>query len=148
MALALVGAVVPVAASAQASSGDAVYRLTQIGKAGVPVVVDIDDEGMCREELVSAVLSLHENGTWDLTSRSRKICNGDHVEDVDQDFDRGLFTIDGSTVTFYDEDGRPPRNKSLDRDLDIEIDDLGVGTLSRGALSVRLEEGVIAIFRM
>jgi hypothetical protein len=124
-----------------------VYRLTEIDAGPLPVVVDIDDEGRCREELVAAVLTLRANGRWSLASRDRKVCFGDFVQDFDEDFDEGSFVVDGSTVIFFDDEGKLPRDRTMDLDMDIDIDDLGVGTLSPNALSVRLEEGVVAIFR-
>ena len=149
IAFAVVGALLPATVRAQdIGPGVGVYRLTAIDEHRMPVVVDIDDEARCREELFSAVLTLRANGTWNLVSRERKVCDGDLVKDVDEEFDGGTFTVDGSTVTFFDEDGQMPRDRSLDLDRDeIELDDLGVGTLSRDALSVRLEVGVVAIFR-
>jgi hypothetical protein len=125
-----------------------VYRLTELDGVPVPAVVDIDDEGRCRQELYSAALTLRRNGTWGLVSRNRDVCYGDLVRDFDDDFDEGTYVLTGSTILFFDEDGRIPADRDLDvyRD-DVEIDDLEVGTLSPNALSVRLDDGVIATFR-
>jgi hypothetical protein len=141
---AAVAGLLPGAVEAQTVEGT--YRLTEIDSAPLPTVVDVDDEGRCREELVSATLTLHTGGRWNLVSRDRKVCYGDLVEDVDEEFDEGHFLVDGSTITFLDEQGHLPR-VDYDLDRDIEIDDLGTGTLGRNGLSVRLEDGPVAIFR-
>jgi hypothetical protein len=125
-----------------------VYRLTELDEVPLPAVVDIDDEGRCRQELWSAALTLRGNGTWTLVSRDRDVCYGDLVRDYDDDIDEGTYVVTGSTVLFFDEDGRIPADRKLDvyRD-DVEIEDLEVGTLSPNAVSVRLDDGVVAVFR-
>jgi hypothetical protein len=150
MSIALIGALLPADGSAQyLGSGAEVYRLTEIGGVPLPVVHDLEDEGRCREELFSATLTLYDNGSWSLVSRDREVCSGDFVKDVDQDLDEGLFTVEGSTIRFLDRSGRPPHERVLDiiPGDDTGIEDLDVGTLAPGALTVRLENGVVAVFR-
>jgi hypothetical protein len=145
-AFALVAALVPAAVGAQTAG---VYRLTELDGMPVPIVTDIDDEGRCREEVSSAALTLNNNGTWSLVTRDRKVCSGDFTEDLDQDLDQGIYRMDGSTIMFFDEEGGSTRDRVRDviDDDDDRIDELEVGTLSPGALSVRLEDGSVAIFR-
>ena len=149
IALAVMGALAPAEdMRAQDVTSTGTYRLTELDQTPLPAVIDIEDEGRCREELWSAALTLRRNGTWSLVSRDREVCFGDLVRDFDEDLDEGTYVVTGSTILFFDEDGRIPADRDHDvyRD-DVEIEDLEVGTLSHNALSVRLDDGVVAIFR-
>ena len=148
-AFALMAALVPAAVGAQGIGDNAgVYRLTDIDSDPLPVVTDIDDEGRCREELSLATLTLRNNGTWALISRERRLCDGDFVEELEQDLEEGIFVLDGSMIMFLDEDGRAPDDQIIELDEDdAGIEDLEVGTVAPGALSVRLENGSVAVFR-
>jgi hypothetical protein len=145
--LAAAGGLVPAQAFAQIpTAAVGVYQLTEVDAAPLPALVDV--EGDCREELVSASLTLHANGQWTLASIDRETCDGQM--DENRETEDGWFTVEGSTITFLDEDGDLPRDRTptpghVRGKLDIEH--LGTGTLAGDVLTIRLEEGAIAVFR-
>jgi hypothetical protein len=69
--------------------------------------------------------------------------------DLDDDTEMGRYTVNGSTVTFLEKDGDPPRERTggiLHRE-NMDIEDLATATVSENALNVRLEDGVVAVFK-
>jgi hypothetical protein len=114
------------------------YRLATINDRPLPVVVEEEDG--CRDEVVSGTLTLKPDGTWTLVHTERDVC-GDKVES-DEENEDGKYTLQGTMVTFNDDAG-----DRRDDDGDIDIDDLRTGTLSADAIAIRLQDGVVAVFR-
>jgi hypothetical protein len=146
IALAVSGAFGPANVAAQSPSAIAgTYRLTEIEGRRLPALVEGADT--CREELISAWLVLHENGRWILTSMERDTCAGQG--DLDDDKEMGRYTVSGSTVTFLEEDGDPPSDRTggLVHDEKMDIEDLATATVSANVLTVRLHDGAVAVFK-
>lgn len=147
VALAVAGGLVPMDANAQTAPALAgVYRLVEIDAGPLPAF--IEQEGNCREELISASLVLLAEGEWSLVSTDRESC-GERVEE-EEETEEGTFTLQGSTITFLDEDGDLPRDRTPAPGQprgDLDIEELATGTLAGDLLTVRLEDGVVAVFR-
>jgi hypothetical protein len=128
------------------------YTLSQVDGRTLPVVVETD--GTCRDELVSATLTLAE-GTWTLETVERELCEGQAAKE-DREAERGRYTLAGATVTFADDsddandsDDSDDADRSDDADdrADVDVDELATGTVDGGALTVRLQGGQTLAFR-
>lgn len=123
-------------ASAQAPAGT--YVLAEVQGQALPVLTE--EENGCREEVLAATLTLEADGDWEMEYTERETC-GAEVEEDEEDAE-GDFTVDGTTVRFSDDD------ESRDPTDEIDLDELGVGTLSEAGLSVRLQDGrTVLVFR-
>jgi hypothetical protein len=120
------------------------YRLTKLD--GGPLPALIEEAGGCREELISAWLVLHENGRWILTSMERDNCAQGNLDD---DKEMGRYMVSGSTVTFLEEDGDPQSDPTagVRAHEKLDIEHLTTATVSKDALTVRLDDGAVAVFR-
>ena len=123
-------------AVAQDAAQAETYRLVDVSGGALPVLVEQD--GDCRDELLSGTLTLADDGTWVLVTQEREVC-GDRVEE-DEEREEGRYTMDGQTVRFLDEDGEAEEHEEEDAG-EIEVDDLSVGTRSADGLAVRLADG-------
>jgi hypothetical protein len=112
-----------------------------VGVAGQPLPVLLEEDGDCREELLSATLTLETDGRWVLATNEREAC-GDDIES-DEDQEDGTYAVEGQTLRFLDDDGDAPDADDADDDDDqeIDVDDLTTGTRSGGDLVVRLADG-------
>lgn len=128
-------AAVGVSATAQGSGQADTYRLVEVNGNALPVV--IEEGRRCREELIAGTLELAPDGKWTLETSEREVC-GDRV-DLDNDRERGTYTVAGQTVTFLDRDGRP-EDYDDDPTPDLDVEDLVVGTMSADGLAVRLDD--------
>ena len=139
MVLALVAAL-----SAAAPAGaQQTYQLAAVNGEALPALIEEESDG-CVDELLSATLVLTQGGEWTLVSTTRETC-GNEV-DVDEDEDDGTYAAEGSALTFFDDDGSPPRH---DADPEIEIDDLHTGTRNGNELTVQLADSeTVLTFRM
>ena len=115
------------------------YRLVTFAGRALPTVVEEEDG--CREEVLSATLTLEAGGRWVLATRERETC-GAEVEE-DEDSESGTFTASGAALRFAeaDDDDRPS-------DDDVDLDELGGGTLAGDELTVRLtDDRTVLVFR-
>ena len=114
--------------SAQAFAGS--YALYQVNGQPLPVVTD--EENGCREEVLAATLIIEANGDWRMDYTERETC-GTEVEEDEED-ESGRYITEGNTIIFSDDD------ESDSPADEIDIDELGIGTLSGDVLSVTLED--------
>ena len=125
-------------AGAQERAQAGAYRLVSFAGRALPTVVEEEDG--CREEVLSATLTLEAGGRWVLASRERETC-GTVVEEED-DSESGTYSANGTALRFTeaDDDDTP--------DDDVDLDELGSGTLAGGELTVRLtDERTVLVFR-
>jgi hypothetical protein len=114
-----------------------VFQLVTV--AGQPLPVLLEEDGDCREELLSATLTLETDGRWVLATNEREVCGNDTETDEDQD--DGTYAVEGQSLRFLNDDGDAPDADDDDDDEDIEVDELATGTRSGGDLVVRLADG-------
>lgn len=138
-ALAAAGMGVTATAFAQGRTAAAeVYRLTEVNGGALPVVVEQDER--CREELLGGTLTLETDGRWRLMTQEREVCGAD-VE-AEEESEDGIFTREGQTIRFLEEDGEPNDDEG---DEGIDAENLSVGTVAGGALTVRLADGATTL---
>jgi len=111
------------------------FRLISVAGKSLPVVVE--QEGECREELQSAMLTLDTNGKWSLVVTEKEICGTN--QDNEEEREHGTYKANGTTVQFFDENGKPTVPDADDGELDVA--DLREGTRSSDGLTVRLADG-------
>lgn len=123
------------------------YTLAQVDGRALPVVVET--EGACRDELLSATLTLAD-GAWTLQAVERELCEGRDPRE-DRETEQGRYTLSGAAVTFTDDDARDADNADDADDVGertaVDVDDLATGTLDGGTLTVRLQGGQTLSFR-
>ena len=116
------------------------WRLAEVGGKALPVVTE--EGGGCREEVTAATLTLAADGRWTLAVTEREVCGQRAGEE--QEEERGTYTVQGAAVTFARDDASA---RDDDPPAELEIDEPVSATLEGGALSVRLENGAVAVFR-
>lgn len=141
IALAAVVAGFPLAGAqldGQTAAQDRIYRLVSVD--GQPLPVTVEEEDGCREEVAEATLTLRESGEWRLEVAEREVC-GDAVDEEETDDEAGRYTTEGDTVRFLDDDADDEADASEeeadeadeadeeDDEGELDLDDLGVGTL-------------------
>src|SRR5687768_17477442 len=89
------------------------YRLATFAGRALPTL--IEEEDGCREEVLSATLTLEAGGRWVLVSRERETC-GTAVEE-DEDSETGSYSVTGGTLRFNEVDG-----DGDDGDDDVDLD--------------------------
>ena len=114
-------------AAAQSVAGT--WDLVQVGGKALPAVMEV--EGDCREEIVSAVLTLNVNNTWKLERAERDVC-GDKV-DEEKETDEGRYRVTGSTIELLDKDGKTQTDEAGD-----DLDDFTAGTVANNTITVKL----------
>ncbi|WP_420126520.1 hypothetical protein [Longimicrobium sp.] len=119
------------------------YTLAQVDGRALPLVVETD--GACRDELLSATLTLAE-GVWTLDTVERELCEGQAAKE-DRESERGRYTLAGAAVTFTPDDTDRPDADDAPGAVDIDVDELATGTVEGGALTVRLHGGQTLAFR-
>ncbi len=105
------------------------WELAEIDGNALPAVIDQD--GDCREEIVSATLTVAPDSSWRLESVERDICGNDTKEEKEQD--SGRYRPDGNNVEFLDSAGKSQKDESGD-----DVDDLSSGTVDGDTLTVQL----------
>jgi len=130
---------------AQGVSGQESYQLVQV--AGNALPTQIEQEGDCREEVLSGTLTLDTDGGWELVTRERETC-GDQVEE-EEESETGAYRAEGDVIRFMDDDEDDDRNEAADDDDgELDLDDLATGTRSGDGLTVTLEDGqTVLVFR-
>ena len=128
----------PADAGAPTAATAAITRYTLVEVAGNRLPAETEKEWRCREEVTAGTLSLRDDGRWLLETATRETC-GDRTKE-DRDTDDGTYRAEGSTLHFFDDDGRQSdAGWGLDRDIDL--DDLRTGTLAGdGTLTIRLAD--------
>ena len=116
------------------STTDEMYQLVQVDGSDLPAV--FEEDGQCREEIVSGTLTLAADGTWSLDILERDVC-GDRI-DEGREREDGRYTVAGDEITFLDEDGDP---EDTDENKRPDIDDLISGTRDGDTLTVLLDDG-------
>jgi len=121
------------------------WRLAEVGGRALPLATE--EAGGCREELLSATLTLEAGGRWTLVSSERETCGGRAREERDEE--RGSYTVSGGAVAFAEEadDRDDTPDARDDADDGPDLDDPRSATLAGGALRVVLEDGATAVFR-
>jgi len=105
------------------------YTLVEIDGRPLPVVTD--RKGDCQEEVLSATLILGTDGEWELNYTERETCGADVDEDL-EDAD-GHYRAEGEMIHFSDDtDPYEPD--------DLDIDELGMGTVTADGMTVRLQD--------
>jgi hypothetical protein len=117
------------AGNARAQSVTGTWDLRQVADKALPAVIEV--EGDCREEIVSATLTLNADNTWRLERTERDVC-GSKVED-EKESDSGQYRVGGTTIEFMDDDGKSQQEESGD-----DLDDFSVGTVADNVITVRL----------
>ncbi len=116
------------------------YALIEIGGKPLPATVEIEDD--CREDIVSATLTLNDDGTWKLESLERDVCPGKAGEDENES-ETGRYRVTGGTAEFLDDDGKSQREKEGE-----DLDDLSAATIAANIIRVKLgATETIAVFR-
>lgn len=145
-------AALAVAANPSGAQVPGTYTLAQVDGRALPVVTETD--GACRDELVSATLTLAD-GAWTLETMERELCEGEAPRE-DRETDRGRYTLSGQTVTFAggdaddeaeaaeDEEGRTEPSGS---DVEVDVEEPARGTVDGGTLTVLLRGGQTVVFR-
>ena len=137
--LALVAAYAGAQEGARPEAQSGAYRLVTFAGRELPTVVEEEDG--CREELLSATLTLEAGGRWVLASRERETC-GAEVEE-DEDGESGTYSANGTALRFTEAD-----DDDDDTDEDVDLDELGSGTLAGDELTVRLtDDRTVLLFR-
>ena len=111
------------------------FRLISVGGKELPVVVE--QEGDCREELQSAMLTLATDGKWTLVSKEKEICGTKQKDEEERD--QGTYKATGETLQFFDKDGKALVADEKDGDLDVA--ELREGTRAADGFTVRLADG-------
>lgn len=116
----------------------------------LPVVAEEAEEDGCREEVTDATLTFVDSMTWRLEVAERETC-GDTVEE-ETEAEEGTYTTEGDALRFAESDDEPDEvdDDEVDddeADTELDLDDLGPGTLNADGLTIRLEGGRIALFR-
>lgn len=138
VALAIGALVTSTPAAAQAVSQDETFRLTEVAKTALPVL--IEEEDGCRDEVVSGTLTLEADGDWVLVTQEREVC-GDRVEE-DEDREEGRFRIEGTSIHFLGDDDDEDEDSDDD---EIDLEDLTTGTRTAAGLTVRLGDSDISL---
>lgn len=123
------------AAAGPGSPAQESFRLISVAGRELPVVVE--QEGECREELQSAMLTLETEGKWSLVAMEREICGTNQNDEEERD--HGTYKASGATVEFFDVDGKPAVHNEGDDELDVA--GLREGTRSSDEVTVRLADG-------
>lgn len=105
------------------------WELVAIAGDSLPAVIDQD--GDCREEIVSATLTIAPDSTWRLESVERDICSNSTKEEKEQD--KGRYHANENSVEFLDSAGKSQKDEDGD-----DLDDLSAGTLEGDTLTVQL----------
>lgn len=119
------------------------YTLAQVDGRALPAVVETD--GACRDELVSATMTLAD-GTWTLETTERELCEGKAPVE-DRETERGRYTFAGQAVTFApaaDDDGDDADTQTAG---EVDVEEPASGTVDGGTLTVRLRGGQTVVFR-
>ncbi len=136
-ALAFGVCVLPAAAHGQTVVGT--YDLAEVGGKALPAVMEV--EGDCREEVVSAVLTLNSNNTWKLERTERDVC-GTKV-DEEKESDDGRYKVSGNNIELLDSDGKSQADEAGD-----DLDDFNTGTVQNNTITVKLgKTATVATFR-
>lgn len=122
--------------AAQAGS----YRLTSVAGNALPTPLGM--ENGCKEMVTAGTLTLSD-GKWTLRYDERHECPSGARMSAESE--TGKYSMDGSTITFMDDDGE--RNTGGSPDDDIDLDELDHGTLSGNTLTVKLKEGQTVVFQ-
>lgn len=120
------------------------YRLAEIAGRTLPTI--IEEEDGCREELVSATLTL-AGRNWTLVTAEREVC-GELVE-TEEERETGSYSVADQTIRFREGDDDDDDDEDLDDADELEVDELDLGTVSNdGSLVVQLRDGeTILVFR-
>ena len=105
------------------------WELAQIDGNALPAVLDQD--GDCREEVVSATLTIAPDSTWRLESNERDVCPN-KTED-DPQTETGRWRVDGNNIEMLDKAGKSQRDESGD-----DLDDVSTGTIDGDTLTLKL----------
>jgi hypothetical protein len=124
-----IAALFAAAGNARAQSVTGTWDLRQVADKALPAVIEV--EGDCREEIVSATLTLNADNTWRLERAERDVC-GSKVEE-EKESDSGQYRVSGTTIEFLDDDGKSQQEESGD-----DLDDFSVGTVADNVITVRL----------
>ena len=138
-ALAVAGGVLAAGADGARAQATGTWTLAEVDGQALPAVVDRDG---CTEEVTEGTLTLGGDGRWTLAVTERETCDGE--VDEEREDDDGRYTVEGVTIRFLDGDGDPIEDEMEDDDeegVDVDVEQLGVGTLGDGAMSVRLADG-------
>jgi hypothetical protein len=119
------------------------WTLAQVDGRALPLVVETD--GTCRDELLSATLTLAD-GAWTLDTVERELCDGRAAAE-DRESERGRYTLAGTAVTFTEDDDDTDDDARPNAAGDVDVDELAAGTVDGTTLTVRLREGQTAVFR-
>jgi hypothetical protein len=105
------------------------WELVQVSGKALPAVLEV--EGDCREEVVSAVLTLNADNTWKLERIERDVC-GTKVEE-ESETDDGRYQVNGTTIQMLDGKGKSQADEAGD-----DLDDFSTGTLQANTMTVKL----------
>lgn len=117
------------------------YRLVSV--AGKTLPATVEDGLVCREEVTAGTLTLRPDSTWLLETTKREVCAG--RTETESDTEDGRYTMQGQTIRFLDDDGKP----DTDDDDDDDLDDLTTGTIGTNeTLTAKLEDNrTTVVFR-
>ena len=115
--------------TAQAQSVAGTWDLVQVSGKALPAVMEVEDD--CREEVISAVLTLNADNTWKLERVERDVC-GTKI-DEERETDDGRYKMSGTTIELLDDKGKSQADEAGD-----DLDDFHVGTLQNNTITVKL----------
>ena len=127
-ALAMIGTLMA-ADEATAQHVIGAWELVQVGGKELPAVLEV--EGDCREEVVTAVLTLNADSTWKLERTERDVCGNKTEEETETE--TGRYRLTGSNIEMLDADGDSQQDDAGD-----DLDDFSVGNVQGKMLNLRL----------
>jgi hypothetical protein len=106
------------------------YRLAEIGGAALPATIETEDD--CREDVVSATLTLDAQGTWRLEWVEHEICPNQKPEE-ERESGKGRYRANGAALEFLNDSGKSQGDSDGD-----DLDDISAGTIESNTIRVKL----------
>jgi hypothetical protein len=106
------------------------YQLAEIGGKALPATIETEDE--CREDVVSATLTLDTNGTWRMEWVEHEICPNQQPEE-ERENGKGRYRANGAVLEFLNDAGKSQGESDGD-----DLDDISTGTVESNTIRVKL----------